>query len=127
MKPQLIQNRQKGYSLFEVLIAFFIMSSVLAALLPTNVSLFSSMNRTQERLLAQDYAQSRLATLGISRPLRSGSEQGSYSEIWIWRESIELVPHGSADQDIFEAEVTIVSKKSGLEIVRYTVLKASPL
>ena len=54
-----------GYSLFEVLIAFAVMAFVLAALLPGQVRFIAQANDASDSLLAQDFAYSRLARIGL--------------------------------------------------------------
>ena len=71
-----------GYSLFEVLIAFTIMTIVLAALIPGQARLMTRANDADTRLLAYDYALSHMASLGISRPIANGVVQSSYRD-WI--------------------------------------------
>jgi len=73
---------RRGYSLFEVLIAFTIMTIVLAALLPGQARLMTRANDADTRLLAFDYALSHMASLGISTPITDGVVQSSYRD-WI--------------------------------------------
>lgn len=56
-----------GYSLFEVLIAFAIMSLVLSALLPGQTRLLERVQSADEQVLATDYAIS-LADLAVVTP-----------------------------------------------------------
>lgn len=117
-------HKTAGYSLIEVLIAFVIMASVLAVLLPSNTSLFVAIPRVQNRLLAQDYAQSRLATLGMSRPILAGTDQGGYRENWVWRETITLWSESTPDLQLFEVSIKILLPDD-TELVAITVLKAA--
>lgn len=117
-------KKTAGYSLIEVLIAFVIMASVLAVLLPSNTSLFVAIPRVQNRLLAQDYAQSRLATLGISRPILAGTDQGYYREVWMWQETITLRPESTPDLQLFEVSIKILLPDN-TEVASITVLKAT--
>lgn len=65
-------SSSRGYSVFEVLIAFAIMSLVLSALIPGQARLLARASSGDQELLALDYAQSRLAQLGVSEPLEPG-------------------------------------------------------
>jgi len=98
-----------GYSLIEVLIAFVILVSILAILLPSNAALFVAIPRVEERVLAQDYAQSRIATFGISRPIYITDTQGTYRDKWIWHEIIVQRPEPITDAQLFEITVKILS------------------
>lgn len=119
-----MSKRTAGYSLIEVLIAFVIMAVVLGILFPSNTSLFVAIPRVQDRLLAQDYAQSRLATLGISQPIIAGTDQGTYRENWVWREIITLHPLSTPDLQLFEINIKILLP-GDTELSDVTVLKAA--
>jgi len=71
-------NARAGYSLFEVLIAFTVMTMVLAVLIPGQAEQLSRVEATKTHLLAQDYALSRLAALGVADPVVPGSRQENY-------------------------------------------------
>ncbi|MEE9455326.1 MAG: prepilin-type N-terminal cleavage/methylation domain-containing protein [Paracoccaceae bacterium] len=111
-----------GYSLIEVLIAFVILVSVLAVLLPSNATLFAAIPRTEERVLAQDYAQSRIATLGISRSVAIGEIQGTYRDKWIWHEVIIQRPELITDGQLFEITVKILSPDQS-ELAQVTLIR----
>lgn len=119
-----MNKKTAGYSLIEVLIAFVIMASVLAVLLPSNTSLFVAIPRVQNRLLAQDYAQSRLATLGISRPILVGTDRGNYRENWVWHETITLRSESTPDLQLFEVSIKILLPDN-TELAAITVLRTS--
>lgn len=71
-------TKRAGYSLFEVLIAFVIMTMVLAALIPGQARLLGSAGVQEERLLAHDYALSRITQMGVTEALVPGVFQDSY-------------------------------------------------
>lgn len=56
-------KHDRGYSLFEVLVAFAILVAVLAALLPGKIAILARQTDAQTALLAQDYALGRLARI----------------------------------------------------------------
>lgn len=68
-------NARSGYSVFEVLVAFTVMSLVLAVLVPGQTQLLRRAQNGPEKLLAQDLAYSRIATLGVSRSIEEGVSQ----------------------------------------------------
>lgn len=49
-------TRKTGYSLIEVIVAFAVMSAVLAVLIPGQAQLLGRVGTASERVLAQDYA-----------------------------------------------------------------------
>ena len=65
-------KRSAGYSMFEVLIAFAIMALVLSALLPGQAQLLSRAAVSGDRLLAHDFALSRLAQIQVTEDLTIG-------------------------------------------------------
>lgn len=58
-------NTRTGYSILEVLIAFAVMSMTLAVLLPGQTQLLGRAGSAAERVLAHEYALSRLEELRI--------------------------------------------------------------
>lgn len=67
-----------GFSLFEVLIAFTIMSIVLVALIPGQARLLGRATEGAQNSLAMDYALSRSAELGITSPIQLGTTSDPY-------------------------------------------------
>ncbi len=73
-------SRRSGYSLFEVLIAFVIMTLILSALIPGQARLLGRAIAQEERMLAQDYALSRLALLDLEKPLTVRTSDETYRD-----------------------------------------------
>lgn len=69
-----------GYSLLEVLIAFMILTLVLAALIPGQSQLLMRATMQEQQSLAHDYALSRIALLGTAEPLALGIVEDRYRE-----------------------------------------------
>ena len=82
-----MNQKRAGYSLFEVLIAFAILTIVLSALIPGQARLMSRISQQDDIFLAQDYAYSRLARIGIVTPLEQGQFQDRYRD-WVITEKI---------------------------------------
>ncbi|MFZ5963023.1 prepilin-type N-terminal cleavage/methylation domain-containing protein [Thalassococcus sp. BH17M4-6] len=103
-------SRRAGYSLFEVLIAFAIMSMVLAVLLPRQTDLLTRAQNIDARLEAQDLALSHLALLGLDVPL----EEGAYSEAqgdWTLHRDVTPVTLPDVDVPIVEVTITVHSER----------------
>ena len=77
-----------GFSLLEVLIAFAVMAAVLGALLPGQAAMAARTGEAAERLLAADYALSRLDALGVAEPVLASAET-TYRD---WRIAIASEP-----------------------------------
>ena len=82
-------NRRSGYTLLEVLIAFAIMASVLAVILPGQSQLLRQSSGAEATFLATDYAQSRMDRLAVSDVLTPGVQTEVYRD---WRVAIETRP-----------------------------------
>ncbi len=82
----------KGFTLIEVLVAFSILSLTLAALF----SLLSSGTRNtrvaDEYSRAVVWAESKLAEIGVSEPLRSGVRRGRVDSHYQWELRVEKRP-----------------------------------
>lgn len=102
-------QKTSGYSLIEVLIAFAIMMMVLAALLPAQTKILASTISLQQRQLAFEYAQSRLAPLGMTAPLTSSTTSGTYQDTWNWSEDISENLLSNAEHPLFDVEITITT------------------
>ena len=89
-------TRRAGYTLFEVLLAFAIMSMILAVLLPRQAELQARLRAVDDRALALDYALSRTALLGVVDPVQPGVRTTGYRG-WTVEERIEpLAPDGTS-------------------------------
>lgn len=74
-----------GYSLLEVLVAFAILTSVLAVVLPGKTALFQRFDQAETRFLAQDYAISRLERFVIEHRSDGGADL-TFSETYrLWQ------------------------------------------
>ncbi|MDA8747771.1 prepilin-type N-terminal cleavage/methylation domain-containing protein, partial [Litoreibacter sp.] len=73
-------TKRSGFSLFEVLIAFAVLSLVLVALIPGQAQLLSRATQSEQQSLAMDYALSRAALLGVTHSLNKGQVHEQYRE-----------------------------------------------
>lgn len=102
-------NKQQGFSLLEILIAF----SILALSLGILLKIFSSGVNTA--MVAQDYtmavqiAQSKMAVIGVSSPLQvdSGIENDKYK----WSVKVSPYPFNPENSDLTELSVALVKVK----------------
>lgn len=111
--------RKSGFSLFEVLIAFAIMSLVLVALLPGQARLLTRATESSQNALALEYALSKAAELGVTRPLRIGSLSEPYRD-WSISQNTRALEQADGGQ-IVETEI-IVTSSVGRTIARVTSL-----
>jgi Tfp pilus assembly protein PilV len=107
-------SKRAGYSVFEVLIAFAIMAMVLSALLPGQAKLLARATASDDKILAYDFALSRLAQLAVAQPLEAGNsttEEGDWKAV----ESVIAVAEENATR--FDLSVSIETQ-DGRELAR---------
>lgn len=97
-------SRQAGYSLFEVLIAFAVMTMVLSAILPHQAKFLERSNSSSKRAEAADIAYSRLSELGVARAVSPGEISDTVGD-WTLYQRIEPYTVTASDADL--AEVTV--------------------
>lgn len=97
-----------GYSLFEVLIAFAILTTVLAALIPGQARLFSRVTKQEDGFLAQDYAYSRMAQIGVESLLTEGFQIATYRN-WQITEDITKMTLINMNIEVFKIVVKVQS------------------
>ena len=105
-----------GYSLFEVLIAFAIMTMVLSVMLPGQAQLVKRAKEQDQLLLAHDYALSRLAHIGISEPIDLGRWEETYRD-WEVQISVE-------QGDPFQVLEVSVFNKNGAQLAAVSTVRA---
>lgn len=114
---------KSGYSVFEVLLAFTIMSLVLSALLPGQARLLARANDSEASLIAHDYALSRLAHLGTSEPLVAGSSVFQDGELQILQsvtEQADVVTSASTFNILI-----VVQTAEGKEVARVSAKRST--
>ena len=117
-------NGREGYSLIEVLIAFVIMTLVLAALIPGQAALLSRATVLEEQVLAHDYALSRAARLGVDTPLVAGTARETYRD---WQIDTEIIEGGMIRSEVETLVATItVTDLGGRQLASYQTLRVTP-
>ena len=102
------RRARRGYSLMETMIAFAVMSAILAVLLPGTSRLLARAADEGARLAAADYAASRLARLGIADPLEPGLLRETYRD---W--TITLDARLATGPDRIDVTVTVADADGG--------------
>lgn len=114
-------SRRKGYSLLEVLIAFVILTLVLAALLPGQARLLDRASIQEQQLLAHDYALSLVATIGTSTPPDIGTTDSTYRN---WNITTTIAPSeilGDAAR-VIALEISVHDNRRRLLATAYSVM-----
>ncbi len=83
-RHELVVGKGEGFTLIEVLVAFSILSLTLAALFSLLSSGARSTRVADEYDDAVVWAESKLAELGVSEPLRVGTTRGYFDKRFQW-------------------------------------------
>ena len=93
MKLLTIKNITKGFSLIEVVVALFILSVSVMAIYTLIISTASSSYNLEQRYLAKEVADNRIALINtIEKPLRPIERSGLMEmggKSWFWKEYIK--------------------------------------
>jgi len=121
-------NRQTGFSLLEILVAFSILAISLGILLKIFSSGINTAVIAEEYTVATQIAESLMAKTGIEEPLVEGETSGTRDYKFHWQVKVETLPNSSADNKILElmAVQVIVHWDSGNQnqrIVELNTLK----
>lgn len=107
-------NRQGGFTLLEVLVAFAILGVSLGVLLQTFATGLRNTALAEEYTLATLHAESILAAIGIEEPIQEGGLQGEINEQFSWRAFMSVY------QDNEESESEEFNQ--GLPVTPYQVI-----
>ncbi|WP_322892202.1 MULTISPECIES: type IV pilus modification PilV family protein [unclassified Yoonia] len=113
-----------GYSLLEVLIAFVILTVILAALIPGQSQLLIRATMQEQQSLAHDYALSRIALLGTAEPLALGIVEDRYRD-WSVIIDVQASDMISTVTEIFQITVTIRDMQNR-QMAKVKTLRAIP-
>ncbi len=103
-------NREKGFSLLEILVAFSILAISLGILLKIFSSGVNTAMIAEEYTVATQIAESLMAKTGIEEPLVAGENYGTEVEKYHWRVSVENSPSPADDEDeagLFAVQVIV--------------------
>ncbi len=86
-------NRNKGFSLLEILVAFSILAISLGILLKIFSSGVNTAAVSEEYTIATQIAESLMAKTGIEEPLTENETTGLEAEKYHWRIRVEKIPN----------------------------------
>src|SRR5262249_53970298 len=90
-----MRRRDAGFTLVEVLVAFAIVTIVLAALYQAIAGAYRGYARAQVREQTLALARAHLEAVGIEGPLQPGESTGTYATGVVWRLTVEPVETAS--------------------------------
>ena len=114
----------RGFTLFEVLIAFTILAVSLVALLRAFSSGLRGLDAAEAATAAVQHARSKIEEVGTAIPLEPGVQEGAFEDGYRWRVVIE--PHEPGDAAAaetlplapYEVEVTVTGPRGGAITLR---------
>ena len=93
-------NKQRGFSLLEVLVAFAILSVSLGVLLQVFATGLRNAGTADDYTQATLYAESILAAIGKETPLEEGNHSGPINDRFSWRSTTSAYTDGMPDPEI---------------------------
>ena len=107
MKPLVINNSSKGFSLIEVVVALFILSISVITIYNLIISTASSSFELEQRYLAKQVADNRIALINTSekpsKPIKRSGEMIMGGVNWYWVEEIKA----GLDKNYYEYEILV--------------------
>ena len=111
-KLKLLVTKNKGFSLFEVVVALVILSTSIVAIYNLILSTSGSIYKLEDHYLSKEVANNRIALMHtMEKPNQPGFRSGSMGmggKTWIWEESF----NDSATKDFLEYQILIKAESS---------------
>jgi len=134
MKTIATRNRQNGFTLLEVLVAFVLFALSFAVVMQILTSSVRNTGRSQEYTQAALWAQSVMAEVGLAEPLETGTASGSFNEKYSYSLSISeydmSIGEGSLVSETIPVDLYLVAveiywgESSNPASARFSTLKA---
>ncbi len=113
-------NKNQGFSLLEILVAFSILAISIGILLKIFSSGVNTAVISEEYIVATQIAESLMATTGVESPLEFGVTSGTEAEKYHWKVSVDefvnpLIEDGEAGTDsaFMDVQVTVSWEENG--------------
>lgn len=104
-------NRQRGFSLLEILIAFSILALSLGILLKIFSSGVNTAGVAEEYNAAVQIAESLMAQTGVESPLQAGETTGLENEKYQWRVSVSPFQFTAENLDVTDIAAVLFKTK----------------
>jgi general secretion pathway protein I len=120
-----MKRHDAGFTVVEVLVAFAIVTIVLAALYQTVAGAYRGYARVQVREQALALARAQLETVGIETPPQPGESTGTYTTGVAWRMTVEPVQTASYMGRAFRVLLQVLDH-GGQPLLRLETFKLDP-
>ena len=104
-------NKQRGFSLLEILIAFSILALSLGILLKIFSAGVNTAGVAEEYTAAVQIAESLMAGTGVQAPLQAGETSGLENEKYHWRVSVSPFQFSAENLDVSTLSVVLFKVK----------------
>jgi general secretion pathway protein I len=120
-----MRRRDAGFTLVEVVVAFAIVTIVLAALYQAVAGAYRAYAQVQVREQTLALARAHLETLGIEAPLQSGESTGTYTTGVAWHLTVEPLETASYRGRAFRVLLRVLDH-GGQPLLRLETFKLDP-
>ena len=104
-------NKQRGFSLLEILIAFSILALSLGILLKIFSAGVNTAGVAEEYVAAVQIAESLMAQTGVETPLQTGETAGMENEKYHWQVSVRPFQFTAENPDVTTIEAVLFKVK----------------
>jgi general secretion pathway protein I len=133
MSPRVVGVRQRGFTLIEMVAAFFIFALAFSVLIGTASDGLRKVRLARESTQAALFAQAKLDELGVAEKLEEGGDQGQFDpsfryELAVRKIDPPLAPNGVQDTipvELYQIDLTVRWGERGKErSARFSTLRA---
>ena len=90
-QPSIAKNRQRGFSLIELVAAFMVFAIGAGALMQMLASSMRNVQHSGAYTMAALWAESKLDVVGVGEPIEPGTTNGRFDDVYSWQLDIQLV------------------------------------
>ena len=123
-------DKEGGFMLVEVLVAFALLTAVASALLAAFAAAVHGDNQAAFTTRATMLATSKLAAIGVDLPLEPGVTSGSFQNGYGWRASVRLDrpvgPEGRSGMAVFAVAITVFDPEADDQQISLATLELGP-
>jgi general secretion pathway protein I len=91
MRAPIARNRQRGFSLIEMVAAFLVFALAIGILMQILASSMHTTRTSSDYTMAALWAESMLDVVGVGEPIQPGSSSGRFDNTYSWDLNIQLV------------------------------------